>query len=368
MPTRLNIEIARNLAIKKEGVCLSTIYTNTQTPMIWKCKLGHIWESKLANIISGTWCPKCNSSPKHTIEECVAFAKTKNGKCLSDEYKNSAAHMLWECDKGHQWRARFAAVKHKTWCPVCCGSFKKSIEDCVLLAETRNGRCISKEYKNNKQKLIWQCEFGHQWNASVHDIQGGCWCPTCNRPQRISLDICQQLASEKGGYCLSTEYINSQSKMLWKCNCGHEWWARTDDIKNSKSWCPQCVNLISQNKLANIIKDIFLNKTLEFNYTGFKWLKTNCSKRCMEIDIWLPDLKLAIEYDGRQHFEPVCFGGISFEEAKNNLISCQERDAIKNKLITEHQNEIKYFVRFNYLEPILKEYVIDKLKAAGVIL
>ena len=56
-------------------------------------------------------------------------------------------------------------------------------------------------------------------------------------------------------------------------------------------------------------------------------------------DNWLRfDFKLLInkkpcyiEYDGRQHFEPVCFGGIPHNEAIEQLKRTQEHDNIKNK-------------------------------------
>jgi len=41
--------------------------------------------------------------------------------------------------------------------------------------------------------------------------------------------------------------------------------------------------------------------------------------------------KIIIECHGKQHFEPVTFGGISLEEAKTNLVKQQERDEAKRE-------------------------------------
>ncbi|MBT3583655.1 MAG: hypothetical protein HN509_02005 [Halobacteriovoraceae bacterium] len=46
------------------------------------------------------------------------------GKCLSVEYKNSTYRLLFECEKGHKWRAtplEIMGKKSKTgsWCPQC---------------------------------------------------------------------------------------------------------------------------------------------------------------------------------------------------------------------------------------------------------
>jgi len=32
-------------------------------------------------------------------------ARKKGGKCLSEEYQGSQKHLLWECAKGHTWKA-----------------------------------------------------------------------------------------------------------------------------------------------------------------------------------------------------------------------------------------------------------------------
>lgn len=50
----------------------------------------------------------------------------------------------------------------------------------------------------------------------------------------------QQIARERGGKCLSDSYVNSMTKLLWECSEGHLWEARPGDVKNGKTWCPEC--------------------------------------------------------------------------------------------------------------------------------
>ena len=69
----------------------------------------------------------------------------------------------------------------------------------------------------------------------------------------------------------------------------------------------------------------------------------------------MPSVKLAIEYDGRQHFETVPhFGG---QATFDGVI---KRDALKNRLV-EESSVIDKLIRFSYKEKITKEYVIQKL-------
>ena len=72
----------------------------------------------------------------------------------------------------------------------------------------------------------------------------------------------------------------------------------------------------------------------------------------MELDIYIADLKLAIEYDGKQHFKPIDFWG-GIEQYQKT----QHRDQLKNKLIAEHPEEVKHFIRIPYWEKLTEENV-----------
>ncbi len=85
-----------------------------------------------------------------------------------------------------------------------------------------------------------------------------------------------------------------------------------------------------------------------------------------EIDIYVPKIKLAIEYDGEQHFMPVCFGGISKERAEYNLKIVKRRDKLKNKKMKKYSKDIKNFVRFCYRDKLTKESVLESLRKKGV--
>jgi hypothetical protein len=47
-------------------------------------------------------------------------------------------------------------------------------------------------------------------------------------------------AAEKGGTLLSTEYVNSTTKLHFRCAEGHEWSASPGNVWHAKSWCRQC--------------------------------------------------------------------------------------------------------------------------------
>ena len=127
--------------------------------------------------------------PKKTLQDCQELAAAKGGKCISLEYVNSRNNLLWECLKGHQWKASYDNVLQDHWCPECVGCKKHTIKNCKDLASTKEGKCLSIVYVNNQTKLLWECKFGHKWAAIYDNVLHGSWCPECAKQNRIKTNI-----------------------------------------------------------------------------------------------------------------------------------------------------------------------------------
>jgi hypothetical protein len=116
-----------------------------------------------------------------------------------------------------------------------------TINDMNLIALARGGSCCSTVYINQKSKLIWQCEIGHKWWATpMSIIYLKSWCPVCAGNQKLTIELMHSLAAERGGKCLSDVYKNSKHKLLWECANGHQWHASSFSIRIRRSWCPVC--------------------------------------------------------------------------------------------------------------------------------
>jgi len=54
----------------------------------------------------------------------------------------------------------------------------------------------------------------------------------------------RKIAEERGGKCLSIEYVDQRTPLLWECSEGHTWKAKPADIKGNKAkpgtWCKTC--------------------------------------------------------------------------------------------------------------------------------
>ena len=298
---------------------------------------------------------------KITLDILQAYASEKGGKCLSKKYINPKVLIKWKCDAGHIWEAPWKNMYDGRWCKKCVSESKKlGIGVAKEIAEERGGKCLSKKYINWKGKLKWKCDKGHKWEACLDGVKNGnTWCPECALDKtRLSVKDCQKAAEKFGGKCLSKRYKNAKSVLEWECINGHIWKTKAGTVIHKNKWCPRCRDK-SQNALALNIQKIFKNTTIEQKYRGFEWLDTDSGGR-QEIDIFLPELKIAIEYDGEGHFYPVNFGGCSDQTAKKIFKKTKKLDKIKNKKIRQHKSEIENFIRFSYKDNIYDIEVVRK--------
>jgi len=115
------------------------------------------------------------------------------------------------------------------------------------LAESRGGKCLSKVYINSQTKLTWQCKEGHIWKAIPASVSFGRWCRECTGLKKGTIEDMQNLAESKGGKCLSNEYIDANTKLIWQCNLGHIWELRPASVTMG-DWCPECRKNIIKKK------------------------------------------------------------------------------------------------------------------------
>jgi hypothetical protein len=299
------IDEMKELAKKREGECLSQVYESARTRLTWKCKEGHIFEATPAKIKVGRWCKECGDQVagikrRIPMQEIQALASSHGGKCLSEKY-NPKDHLKWQCEFGHTWNASVHNVKAGHWCPVC--GHKKSgrkiltIDEMQNLAASHGGKCLSTNYTNVESHLKWMCENGHIWLAIPSSIKKGSWCPVCAGNEMLDMEQIQKTAQERGGKCLSTNYEGVHQKLQWQCSEGHIWYANYANISMGR-WCPECSAGIGERITREYFEQIFGKK---FPKTRPSWL-INHDGFQMELDGYCKELALAFEHQGSQHY------------------------------------------------------------------
>jgi hypothetical protein len=103
---------------------------------------------------------------------------------------------------------------------------------------------------------------------------------------------------------------------------------------------------VNEKLLYNIVESIFANCTVLYHYRP-KWLEG------LELDIYIEDFKIGIEYQGIQHYQIVEHWG-----GEAGLKKRQFNDAKKMRLCAEHGAKLLYF---DHTEPITNVYVKNKI-------
>ena len=246
---------------------------------------------------------------KLTINDMSKLAAKRGGKCLSTIYINVGTRLRWQCAKGHIWETTPEKIHMGRWCQKCSGKRngdlrRLNIEQMHELATKRGGKCLSTEYIGAITKLRWQCSEGHVWEATPNNIQRDHWCPKCAAKRtgdftRLNIEQMHELATKRGGLCLSTSYINNGTNLKWQCADGHEWIATPSSIKMG-SWCPECgLRNVAENICREIFELIFSKK---FPKIKPAWLVNDDGNK-MEFDGYNEELRLTFEYHGEQHYK-----------------------------------------------------------------
>lgn len=295
------------------------------------------------------------------IKEVMA---KENYTLLSEEYKNNKTKLKIKCDKGHEYEATWAHYNQGSRCPHCNIESKKfTYKEVKEYIEKDGYVLLSKEYKNSNQKLKIQCDKGHIYEVSyLHYKYSGSRCPHCNKELKIQTlkksseerkndyEYIKSEMEKDGNILLSKEYISNKKPLSIQCPNGHVYNASWGSFLQG-SRCPHCVSSKGEKEIENILNKFNIEYISQYRFKDCK------DKIELPFDFYIPNLNVAIEYDGEQHYKPVDFANKGAEWATNNMLETQRRDNIKTQYCLD--NNIKLiripYWEFNNIENILKD-------------
>jgi hypothetical protein len=124
------------------------------------------------------------------------------------------------------------------------GRTKLTLDVFQRLAEEKGGRCLSAEYKNTKAYLKWKCAVAEhsEWEATGDAIRNQKqWCAACAGRPALTIADAHKLAEAKGGRCLSEVYVNNAGDLEWQCDVDEKHtWFTCYACVKSGHWCPHC--------------------------------------------------------------------------------------------------------------------------------
>lgn len=253
-------------------------------------------------------------------ETFLEYAKNNASKLINEwDYKlnnknpesfapKSGKSVHWICKKGHRWEAKISDRVRGNGCPYC-GRKRPIIGENDLATVNPNLAAEWNYEKNEKQpyeflpksgkKVWWKCAFGHEWEATIDSRSRGNGCKYCagqatiqgvNDIETLYPRLVLEWDYEKNGDIKPTDIMpGSNKKIWWKCSEGHSWCISPNNRTSQNSNCPKCSAEIGTS---------FPEQAILF------YLSQVCNARNRviidgyEIDIYIDEYKLGIEYDG----------------------------------------------------------------------
>lgn len=304
----------------------------------WKCrKCGKEWQTGIANRKRGTGCPVCSKldggkkhreftirtqgSLKDNYPEIAAeWHPTKNGEMLPERFASGSSEKVWWlCNQcGTEWETKILYRTRGHGCPECrndkyAASYRKKVlanadsfadmfpQMATEWHPTKNGKLKPEEFSFGSSKMIWwQCAKGHEWKTTISArTTFNTGCPICSGRvvERGVTDlvtthpeIAAEWHSTKNGKLKPNDFrIGSDKIVWWMCARGHEW--KTNIYHRQSTGCPECI----KEKFTSFPEQaILFYVSQSFSDVKNRYIFDNS----VEIDIYIPEFAVAIEYDG----------------------------------------------------------------------
>lgn len=256
----------------------------------------------------------------------------------------SHKHAFWICSEcGYNWQAEIKSRYHGNGCPECgrkaqiANLNKNLLEKYGSLYD--NNPLLAAEWAdeinapltphdvlvNSNKKVFWKCsKCSFIWQQSPLQRNRGRGCPACANKIVVAgqndLVTTNPWLAEEWHPTLNNDLSPNQvvagthRKVFWRCRiCGNEW-AASIASRNAGKGCPKCFYYqqvsFQEKAILFYVRKAYPNAQESYRP---KWLDPK------ELDIFIPDHQIGIEYDGAEwHKEP-------------------EKDEAKDKLCNEHQ-------------------------------
>lgn len=279
---------------------------------------------------------------------------------------------MWSClcDCGNNINVSTDYLK-RSKCPSCgCEAIKmKTEKNRVNNVGEKYGRLtiIDIIWDADKTKAICKCDCGNDYIGSKADIVSGhtqsCGCLQSDRASESNTKDWTGIISDYGVEFICKDHMNEKGQWMWKCKCGicgNYFVALPAKINNGHITSCGCrIQSSGEEYISNLLKEFNINFEQQYIFKDCKYIYV------LKFDFAIlnnKDVIGIIEYDGKQHFEPIeYFGGI------DGFKKTQIRDEIKNDYCKKHNIpilRIPYTMPIEDAKSIIYEYYLS-LTTAG---
>ena len=326
-------------------------------------------------------------SPKLTTEIFIEKAKITHCDTYDYskvDYKNAKTKVIIICKIHGEFStlpSNHTSSKDKRGCPKCAikrnsdrQRFTKEqfIEKATEIHKDKYDYSLV-EYKNIDTEVIIICKTHGEFKQTpyIHiNLNGGCKkCSTKRNSdkQRFTKEqfIEKAKITHRDTYDYSkVDYVSDSTKVIIICK-KHGEFKQSPNNHYKKKGCPNCSNKKSENLCREILEEY---TGLNFPTIRPNFLNNDVSGFNLELDGYCEDLKLAFEYQGKQHYEYIPY----FHRKEGSFEKQQQRDKLKlelckkydinviiipYKLDYQNEKELRYFIK-EELQKLLGDYFL----------
>lgn len=208
----------------------------------------------------------------------------------------------------------------------------------------------------------WRCRIGHSYKKKVYDktYSKRDACPICNGKQVLpgfndlattnSILAKQWHPTKNNNLTPQMVTAYSNKKVWWQCEFGHEWESSVANRSIGRN-CPICSKEMRTSFPEQAIL-FYLNKTTP--------VQNRCTTFGKEIDVYLPEYKIGIEYNGKYWHK-------NKTEIDKNKVDFFRNKGIRIISVIEAEDNIISYDTIQYIyDKTLDWCIINLLKIIGI--
>ena len=312
----------------------------------WICPNGHIYLSMINNRSKGVGCPYCankkvlkgyNDLATCNPDIAKEWNYKKNTLSPSEILPQTNKKFWWTCSKcGKEWETSpNKRVGAKRGCPFCAKQLvNKGVNDFAtkypeLLKEWDYNKNMIRPEEityGSHQNIWWICNKGHSYRTLLNNRRKGSGCPYCSNQKLLRgyndlvtlyPEYAREFDEDKNKCKASDVLATSPKRYWWLANCGHSWITNVRHRTIEGTGCPICAN-----EMKVSFEELAILYYLKKHFTNIKGSYKPAWMEGFELDIYIPNIKLGIEYDGQQWHKNI------------------ERDLLKNKICNKNSIQL----------------------------
>lgn len=338
----------------------------------WICKEGHSYSMAVHNKIKGKRCPICYGTLVipgvndlgSKYPELIVDYSTVNPKKISEVFFKYGLALLWTCTEEHTYRRTVELKLRKSYCPYC--SNEKLLEGYNSLFMTHPELIEEWSPRNTSdpEKLFWlsgetaywicaDCDYEFESKISRRAKKENS-CAVCvgnvilegvNDLTTFAPHLLQFLDSEKNDR--DPGEMGKGRPVWWKCEEGHSYLASPSAKLKGYGFCKTCKPFSRPERAVRELVQEILGDTVSVIGNTRDIIKP------FELDIYIPSLSKAIEFNGDYwHSDKMML--------KTRGVTAHEYHQMKLRLALEHDVETMFVWESEWIKN--RESVTEKIR------